>query len=168
MPPRAPEPLTAAHRLDSFDCGNAALNDWLIRYARQAQGSGSAKTFVFAGENQQVLGYFSLTVGQIDTLDAPERFRQGMGQYPLPMVVLARLAVSLSAQGQGIGLGLLRDAIRRALLIAEHAGIRAMLTHPIDDSAAGFYKRFGFVASPAGDQQLLLLLKDAKACFKAS
>lgn len=85
-----------------------------------------------------------------------------MGQYPLPVVILARLAVSTAAQGQGIGLGLLRDAIRRTMLISEHAGIRAMLTHPIDDEAVRFYTRFGFVASPAGDQQLLLLLKDAK------
>ncbi len=159
---QSPEPLGAAHLLDGFDCGNTALNDWLIRHARQAQGSGSAKTFVVATAHLQVVGYFSLTVGQIDTLDAPDRFRQGMGQYPLPVVILARLAVSLSAQGQGIGLGLLRDAIRRTFLISEQAGIRAMLTHPIDENAVRFYMRFGFVASPTGDQQLLLLLKDAR------
>ncbi len=156
-----PEPLRASHQLGSFDCGKPALNDWLTRYARQAQGSGSAKTFVVA-DGDRVVGYFSLTVGQIDTLDAPERFRQGMGQYPLPVVILARLAVSRADQGCGIGTGLLRDAIRRTTLIAEHAGIRAMLTHPIDEEAAKFYTRFGFVASPVGEQQLLLLLKDAR------
>jgi len=69
------------------------------------------------------------------------------------------VAVALSAQGQGIGLGLLRGAIRRTFLISEQADIRAMLTNPIDDSAVRFYKRFGFVASPAGEQQLLLLLR---------
>ena len=67
-----------------------------------------------------------------------------------------------SAQGQGIGAGLLRDAIRRTFLISEQAGIRAMLTHPIDDNAISFYKRFSFVTSPAGEQQLLLLLNDAR------
>jgi GNAT superfamily N-acetyltransferase len=158
---RKPEPLGASHQLEGFDCGKVALNDWLTRHDRQAQGSGSAKTFVVA-EGERVAGYFSLTVGQIDTLDAPERLRQGMGLYPLPGVVLARLAVSIAAQGQGIGLGLLRDAIRRTLLVAAHAGIRAMLTHPIDEEAVRFYTRFGFVASPSGEQQLLLLLKDAK------
>jgi predicted N-acetyltransferase YhbS len=147
------------HRV--FSSGNIALDDWLVRYARQAQGSGSAKTFVVAADDQKVVGYFSLRVGQIDTVDAPERFSKGMGQYPLPVVILARLAVSTSMQRQGIGMGLLRDAIRRTLLISENAGIRAMLTHPIDAAAVQFYKRFGFVASPAGDQQLLLLLKDA-------
>lgn len=149
------------HRLDDFDCGKKALNEWLVRQARQAQGSGSAKTFVVA-DGDRVVGYFSLTVGQVDTLDAPERFRKGMGQYPLPVVILARLAVSRHDQGRGIGFGLLQDAIRRTLLIAEQAGIRAMLPHPIDAEAARFYIRFGFIQSPLREQQLLLLLKDAR------
>jgi predicted N-acetyltransferase YhbS len=162
---RRPEPLAAQHRLDGFDCGKPALNDWLLRHARQAQGSGSAKTFVVA-DDDHVVGYFSLTVGQIDTLEAPERIRKGMGQYPVPVVILARLAVSQQAHGQGIGTGLLRDAIRRTMLIAEQAGIRAMLTHPIDEDAARFYTRFGFIASPLREQQLLLLLKDARCWVK--
>ena len=156
-----PEPLGSHHQLGGFDCGKPALNDWLLRHARQAQSSGSAKTFVVADDNQ-ALGYFSLTVGQIDTLDAPDRIRKGMGQYPLPVVILARLAVSRGHQGLGIGFGLLQDAIRRTLLIAEQAGIRAMLTHPIDAEAAKFYTRFGFIQSPLREQQLLLLLKDAR------
>jgi len=156
-----PEPLGVEHQLEGFDCGKPALDDWLLRHARQAQGSGSAKTFVVA-DGARVAGYFSLTVGQVDTLDAPERMRKGMGQYPVPVVILARLAVSRQDQGHGIGLGLLRDAIRRTMLIAEQAGIRAMLTHPIDEEAAKFYARFGFIASPLSAQQLLLLLKDAR------
>ena len=156
-----PEPLAAGHQLESFDCGKPALNDWLLRHARQAQGSGSAKTFVVADESR-VAGYFSLTVGQVYTLEAPERIRKGMGQYPLPVVLLARLAVSTQDQGRGIGFGMLQDAIKRTFLIAEQAGIRAMLTHPLDEEAAKFYIRFGFIASPLREQQLLLLLKDAR------
>jgi predicted N-acetyltransferase YhbS len=156
-----PEPLAAQHRLEGFDCGKAALTDWLLRHARQAQGSGSAKTFVVV-DDDRVAGYFSLTVGQVDTLEAPERIRKGMGQYPVPVVILARLAVSTQDQGRGIGFGMLQDAIRRTMLIAEQAGIRAMLTHPIDAEAARFYTRFGFIASPLREQQLLLLLKDAR------
>lgn len=159
---RAPEALAPPHQLDGFDCGKPALNDWLLRHARQAQTSGSARTFVVAEDDQRVAGYFSLTVGQVDTLEAPERMRQGMGQYPLPVVILARMAVSARNQGRGIGLGMLQDAITRTLLIAEQAGIRAMLTHPIDEEAARFYTRFGFLASPLREKQLLLLLKDAK------
>ncbi len=157
----APQSLDGSHRLDAFDCGKPALNDWLKGHARQAQASGSANTYVVA-ENVRVAGYFSLTVGQIDTLEAPDRVRKGMGAYPIPVVILARLAVSLSDQGRGIGIGMLQEAIRRTLVVAEEAGVRAMLTHPIDDDAARFYLRFGFAPSPVREQQLLLLLKDAR------
>ena len=162
---REPESLAANHRLDNFDCGKPALNDWLMRHARQAQASGSAKTFVIS-ESDSVVAYFSLTVGQIDTVDAPERIRKGMASYPIPVVILARLAVSVQNQGKGIGAGLLQDAIRRTLVIAEQAGIRAMLTHPIDKRAAEFYRRFGFESSPLREDQLLLLLKDARCWVK--
>lgn len=158
---RAPTTLSRDHRIETFDCGKPVLNEWLKKHALQAQTSGSARVFVVV-DGDQVVGYYSLTVGQVDTFDAPERIRKGMGRYPIPVVLLARLAVSTRYQGLGIGRGLLQDAIRRALVIADHAGIRAMLTHPIDQSAAEFYMRFGFVASPVRDQQLLLLLKDAR------
>jgi predicted N-acetyltransferase YhbS len=156
-----PVPLGSQHLLDGFDFGKPALNDWLTRHARQAQGAGSSKTFI-ATDDDRVVGYFSLTVGQIDSLEAPERISKGMGRYPLPVVVLARLAVSILDQGCGIGIGLLQDAIRRALLIDEQAGVRAMLTHPIDEEATAFYTRFGFIPSPLRERQLLLLLKDAR------
>jgi len=156
-----PEALNSGHCVSHFDCGKPVLNDWLVRHALQAQASGSAKTFVVA-DRDRIVGYFSLTVGQVDTLEAPKRIRKGMGQYPIPVVLLARLAVSLHHQGCGIGRGLLQDAIRRTLVMAEHAGIRALLAHPIDEDAARFYLRFGFVASPLRERQLLLLLKDAR------
>jgi predicted N-acetyltransferase YhbS len=162
-----PQPLAAHHRLEGFDCGKPPLTDWLLRHARQAQGSGSAKTFVTC-DGERVAGYFSLTVGQIDSLDAPERVRRGMGQYPIPLVILARLAVDSDYQGQGIGYSLLQDAINRTLAIAEHAGIRALLTHPIDASAEAFYRRFGFESMPENARQLLLLLKDARRHAAAS
>ena len=150
----APKPLAAQHRLEGFDCGKPALNNWLLRHVRQAQGSGLAKTFVVAEEGGRVAGYFSLTVGQVDTLKAPDRIRSGMGQYPVPVVILARLAVSQ------------QDAIRRTMLIAERAGIRAMLSHPLDEEAARFYTRFGFIASPLREQQLLPLRKDARKVIR--
>ena len=123
--------------------------------------SGSAKTFV-AAEAARVAGFFSLTVGQVDTLEAPERIRKGMGQYPVPVVILALLGVSVQDGGRGIGNGLLQDAIRRALMISYQAGIRALLTHPMVVDAARFYSRFGFDPSPLREDQLLLLLKDTR------
>ena len=162
--PRAPVPLNTSHQLDGFDCGKPALNEWLLKHALQASGSGSARTFVSVdGDDHRVVGYFSLTVGQVDTTEAPDRIRKGMGQFPIPVIVLARLAVSTQDKGKGIGVGMLKEAIRLALLIAEHAGIRALLTHPIDEDAARFYSQFGFIGSPLRDDQLLLLLKDARA-----
>lgn len=163
---RPPEPLALHHRLEPFDCGKPALNHWLLHHARQAQAGGSARTFVVAHEDNRVAGYFSLTVGQVDTLEAPDRIRQGMGHYPLPVVILARLAVSREHHGRGIGVGMLQDAIRRTLVIADQAGIRAILTHPIDEDAARFYIRFGFTPSPLRQQQLLLLLKDARKVLR--
>ncbi len=157
----APQPLGALHRLEAFDCGKPTLNDWLRRHARQAQGSGSARTFVSC-DGDRVAGYYSLTVGQIDTMDAPERVRRGMGQYPIPLITLARLAVDLDYQGRGLGFSLLQDAIYRAIAVADHAGIRAMLTHPLDAESEAFYRRFGFESTPENDRQLILLLKDAR------
>lgn len=167
MPLAAPQALDAGHALESFDCGRLSLNDWLTHHARQAQANGSAKTYLVI-EGTRVVGYFSLTVGQVDTLETPERARKGTGVYPIPVVILARMAVARNYQGRGIGVGMLQNAIRRTLTIAEQAGVRALLTHPIDDEASRFYLRFGFEASPARDQQLLLLLKDARKLLMPS
>lgn len=156
-----PQPLDARHRVEQFDCGKPVLTEWLLRHARQAQASGSAKTFVCC-EGDRVAGYYSLTVGQIDTLDAPQRIRKGMGQYPIPLVILARLAVDLDYQRRGLGFSLLQDALHRAMAVAEHAGIRAMLTQPLDAEADAFYRRFGFEPLPMGERHLILLLKDAR------
>lgn len=99
-----PETLAAHHRLDAFDCGKPTRTEWLRRHARQAQASGSARTFVVCdshGVAGEVVGYFSLTVGQVDTVEAPERVRRGMGQYPIPLVILARPAIDQNCQGKG-------------------------------------------------------------------
>lgn len=157
----APQALDADHALEAFACGKPSLDDWLLRHARQAQTSGSARTYVVT-DGGHVVGYYSLTVGQIDTLEAPDRVRRGMGAYPIPVVILARMAVAQGDQGRGIGAGMLQDAVRRTLAIADQAGVRALLTHPLDDEASRFYLRFGFEVSPVREQQLLLLLKDAR------
>ena len=157
----APQSLQKTHVISDFDCGKTSLNDWLKRYSLQAQQSGSVKTFAVC-DAQKVAAYFSLTLGQIDTFDAPDRVRQGMGQYPIPVIILARLAVDRQYKGLGLGTGLLKEAIKKALIIAEHAGVRALITHPLDEEAKTFYLRFGFMPSPTNQALLVLLLKDAK------
>jgi GNAT superfamily N-acetyltransferase len=158
---RAPEALRETHVRSTFQCGKPALDDWFARHALHAQQAGSARTFVVC-DDEIVAGYFSLTVGQVEAADAPARIGKGMGRHPIPVVVLARLAVAEAYQGRGIGRGMLRDAVARTLVMAAHAGIRALLTHPLDEAAARFYLHFGFQASPLDDRQLLLLLKDAR------
>lgn len=162
----APVPLSAHHLLDSFNCGRSELNEWLQKYARQAQAVGSAQTFVAAQPDGRVEGYFSLTAGQIEHSDATDRVRKGMGRFPIPVIVLARLAVSQQQQGRGMGADLLKDVIRRVLLVSEQAGVRAIITHPIDETAAAFYTKFGFQNSPVHKKQMWLLLKDAKRLLK--
>ncbi|MGJ3290471.1 hypothetical protein [Klebsiella michiganensis] len=102
-----PSVLAAGHVLEEFDCGKASFYDWLVRHARQSQSCGPAKTYVVADE-QRVVGYFSLTVGQIDTLEAPDRVRKGMGAYPVPVVILARLAVDQHMHGAVLAWGFCR------------------------------------------------------------
>jgi len=89
-----------------------------------------------------------------------------MGQHPIPLVILARLAVDLDYQRRGLGFSLLQDAIYRAIAVVEHAGIRALLTHPLDAEAEAFYRRFGFDPTPENERQLILLLKDARRLAK--
>lgn len=155
----SPVPLDPEHDLKGFDCGVPMMNDWLIFHARRTQASGSMKTFVVTS-GARVVGYFNLRVGQIDTHEAPERVRTGLGPC-IPVVVTDRMAVCREYHGRGICKGMLKDAIRRSLLIFEQAGVRAIVGYPIS-GAGSFWTRFGYVPSPIKENQVLLLLKDAK------
>ena len=160
-----PQHITEAHELGTFDCGIPTLNEWLSNHALLADRSGSARTYVVLSESGAVAGFFSLAVGQIDIIEVPPRVAKGMGKFPVPVVLLARLAVARQWQGTGVGSAMLREAVLKTLSIAENAGVRALLVHPLDVRAKAFYLKYGFVESPVRDQQLLLLLKDARKTF---
>ena len=139
------------------------LNTWLQRYAWQNQQANAATTFVVCIENQnQVVGYYSLAVGAVDHATAPQRIKKGLARHPIPVMILARLAVDKRYQGKKIGRWLLKDAIQRTLLASEHAGIRAVFVHAKDDKAQKFYKHFGFEPSLVDPLKMMLLIKDAK------
>ncbi len=121
-------------------------------------------TFVVCSPNN-VIGYYSLAVGSVEHVIAPSRIRKGLARHPIPVMVLARLAVDLRHQGQNIGRGLLKDAIFRALQASEYAGIRAIFVHAKDDKARKFYERFDFEPSPVDPLKLMLLIKDARKSF---
>jgi GNAT superfamily N-acetyltransferase len=161
---RDPEPLGDEHRVDGFDCGVGSLDVWLVRHARGAAAAGSARTYVVLDADQdRVVGYHALSVASVERAEATERAGKGMPKHPIPALLLARLAVDSSVQKQGIGWLLLRDAMGRALAVAEQAGIRLMLVHALDEDAKGFYEHFGFEPSPTDPMNLQILVKDVRA-----
>ena len=154
----APQPLTADHQIDAFNCGETSLDKWLKRRALLNQASGASRTFVVLDDNHTVMGYYALAAGAVHHQDATRSIRQNMPD-PLPVMVLARLAVDLRAQGIQLGAGLLRDAVERSLAVAQNAGVRALLVHALHDRAKQFYLYFGFQASPVHPLTLMLRLK---------
>lgn len=155
------EKLRADHVVAGFDCGREELNHFLVRFALTNQQAGSAQTYLaLAGE--RVAGYYSLAVGEVAYADAPERLSKGQARHPVPIMLLARLAIAKSEQGRGLGAGLLKDAMRRTLQAADIAGIRALAVHAMDETARSFYAHFGFIASPTDPLHLFLLIKDIR------
>jgi GNAT superfamily N-acetyltransferase len=132
---------------DAFDCGQEALNRFLIRYALQNQQAGASQTYI-ALADEQIAGYYTLVVGQVDYDAAPQRLTKGLARHPVPIMLLARLAIAAKWQGKGLGAGLLKDAMLRTLQAAEIAGIRAFAVHAKGDQAKAFYEHFDFVPSP--------------------
>lgn len=153
--------LQADHRVDSFDCGQEDLNRFIQRYALVNQRAGAAQTYVGC-RGDQVVGFYSLAVGSITYSDAPTRIVKGLAKYPVPIILLARLAVDNEAQGQGLGKGLLKDALHRTAQAADIAGIRALLVHAKDNNAIQFYTHFNFDPSPSDPYHLFLLIKDIR------
>jgi GNAT superfamily N-acetyltransferase len=155
------EKLTRAHAVEDFDCSKEPLNRFLQRYALQNQQAGASQTYVGLVEDELV-GYYTLAFGSVEHAEAPARVGKGLARHPIPLMVLARLAVSNSWQGQGIGSALLKDAVLRTLQAAEIAGLRALAVHAKDDEARAFYERYGFIPSPTDSYHLLVLLKNIK------
>ena len=156
------EKLDRRHDVDTFDCGKEPLNRFISRYALQNQKAGASQTYV-AAEAKQIAGYSTLVVGEINFDLAAERLKKGLARHPVPVMILARLAVATSHQGRGLGALLLKDALLRTLQAADIAGIRAVAVHAKDDDAMAFYQRYDFAPSPTDPYHLYLLLKDLRA-----
>lgn len=153
------EKLRFDHETEAFDCGKAELNRFLRRFAFVNQRAHTAQTYVVC-RGAQVAGYYSLTVGQADHQDAPARISQGLARHPIPLMILARLAVDGREQGQHLGAALLKDALLRCAAAADIAGIRALFVHAKDEAATAFYRHFNFQPSPTDPHHLFLLMKD--------
>lgn len=165
MTPLRIEKLQRGHEVDEFDCGREALNRFLVRYAFQNQQAGASQTYIALADDA-VAGYYALVVGQVEYEGASERLVKGLARHPVPIMLLARLAVATSWQGKGLGAGLLKDAMQRTLQAADIAGIRAFAVHAKDDEARTFYEHFDFSPLPSDPYHLFRLLKDIRARAK--
>lgn len=164
-----PEPLGPDHVLEGFDCGRPPLNTWLTKHARAAAAAGSARTYVTTDSRQdRVVGYHALTAAGVERELAGARIVRGMPRYPIPVVLLARLAVDSSVAGRGLGAWLLRDAMARTLVASETIGVRALLVHASDDNARAFYVRHGLEPSRTDRLHLMILVKDIAAALRTA
>ena len=161
-PLSGPVPLEAQHHVADFDCGVPALNTYLQKYALQNQRSRSARTYVVT-RGEYVVGYYTLAAASARREETPARVAKGLAAHPVPVILLARLAVDTTAKGKGLGAGLLKDALLRAAAAADIIGCRAVMVHAKDEGAKAFYLRFGFEPSPSDPFRLFLLMKDIRA-----
>ena len=168
MPDFAPPvPLSHEHQLDAFDCGSDAQSEWLRRYARQAQGSGTSRIYVVTRPgSRSVVGYYALAAGSVEPAAAPDRLTKGAGRYDVPVVLMTRLNVDRTAQGLGLGRSLVVDALARVVQAAEVIGVRALLIHAESENARQFYLHLAeFESSPTDPLHLVLLMKDLRAAL---
>lgn len=157
----APQPLAAIHILDEFECGEAVLDEWLKRRAMTNQMSGASRTFVVTDQDSLVYGYYAMAAGAASHQMATSSVRRNMPD-PVPVMVLARLAVDHRVQGRKLGASLLQDAVNRAVVVSQNAGVRALLVHALHDQAKAFYERYGFQSSPLHPMTLMLRLNTSK------
>lgn len=158
---RQPESLALHHKLDGFSCGEPVLDAWLKSRAFANQLSGASRTFVVTDDQHIVLGYYALAAGAVAHQTATRAVRHNMPD-PVPVMVLARLAVDTRAQGIKLGAALLQDAVGRAVAVSENAGVRALLVHALNERAQQFYEHYGFQTSPAHPMTLMLRLAGAR------
>jgi GNAT superfamily N-acetyltransferase len=157
---RAPEHLTPAHDFSAFDSGVPDLDDWLKKRALANEKTGASRTYVVCA-GRRVVGFYALATGSVAHVQALGRVRRNMPD-PVPVMILARLAVDRAWQGQSLGRSLLRDAVLRTLQAAKIGGIRAILVHAISEEAKRFYQRYGFGVSPVDPLTLMITVAEAE------
>lgn len=156
----APSPLNPNHDTEAFNCGESLLDDWLKKSALKNEKSGASRTFVIGQENR-VIGYYALATGCVERIDAPKNISRNMPD-PIPVIILARLAVDKDFQEKRLGGALLRDAMIRTLNVTEQVGVRSLLVHAISDEAKDFYLRYSFQVSTIDPMTLFLSINELK------
>lgn len=162
MPPYAgPVLLTGEHFTTSFDSGKPSLDAWLQRRALGNQRSGASRTWVVCSDGPEVVAFYASAVASILRGAATGRAARSQPEE-IPAVLLARLAVDRKHQRHGLGQALLKHFIEKALEASEIVGVRLLLVHALDDEAAGFYRHFGFDASPIDERTLMVPISDLR------
>lgn len=157
----APVPLDTTHILSEFYCGESTLDEWIRHKGLKNQSAGAARTFVICKENSsRVVGFYSLATGSVAHLMAPGGLRRNMPD-PIPVILLARLAIDTNYQGSGLGADLLHDAVLRICRVARHIGVRGIMVHALSEAAKQFYLRHGFISSQTQENVLFLRLPTA-------
>jgi GNAT superfamily N-acetyltransferase len=160
--------LEATDDLTGFDCGVAALDEWLKRFAHSDQRGGASVTYLLE-RGRQIVGFYTVAPHAIESAEADLRLGAGLPRLrPIPVILLARFALDRSEQGVGLGADLLRDALARCAAAADDIGGRAVLVHAKDDAAVGFYRRYGFQPLPENPNHLYVLMKDLRASIRAA
>tara|TARA_R110000782_G_scaffold89308_23_gene171879 strand:- start:1270 stop:1776 length:507 start_codon:yes stop_codon:yes gene_type:complete len=157
----APTLLSAEHLTSGFCCGDASLDDWLIKRALKNQYSGASKTFVICEAKSRVIGFYALATGSVERNLATSNLSRGMPD-PIPVIILGRLAVDENFKGRKLGASLLKDAILRTLAIANSVGVRALLVHALSEEAKRFYLKYGFKESPIEPMTLMISITSLK------
>ena len=162
----APEPLTNAHDLSDFDCGEPALDNWLRERALRNE-SRFSRTYVIC-EGKAAIAYVCIAAGSVERGDAPGRLRRNAPDL-VPVSIIARLAVTRSHAGQGLGSDLLADALSRIARASQTIGMAAVLVHAKDDAARTFYMRCAeFIEFPADSRILFLPMETVLTAFSPS
>jgi GNAT superfamily N-acetyltransferase len=161
----APERLNAQHDVSRFENGkHPSLDAWLKNRALTSEGL-SARTYVVCPRDtaQRVIGYYSISTAMEQRLSLPTAKIRRATPGQVPLLLIGRLAVDREYQGKGLGADVLLDGVRRCLEVSEIAGVRAIITHAIDDDAVRFYQRHGFILSPLGERVMLLPIEAVRA-----
>lgn len=159
----APEPLNAEHQLEAFDCRLDAPSAWPRKRALGNAQEGASRTYVVA-DGRRLVGYYALAAGGIGANSATGRFRRNMPD-PIPVAILARLAVHQANHGQELGRAMFRDGAKRVLAAADILGIRGLIVHTITEEAKVFYLALGFEPSRLEPMTSLATLTDLRACL---
>lgn len=160
------EPLRRDHERADFSCGHAALNDFLKKYANQYARRKLGTTYVAVAAGQlHVQGYYTLAPSHFEFAHAPAALLKGLPKHPVPSFLLARLAVTEAERGKGVGKFLLLDAFKRCLRVAREVAFRAIEVEAIDDQAAAFYMKYGFLPFPGNPHHLALALETVEEVF---